>query len=108
MFQCEMHLNQQGADMNFIEDVERKALASVQAPFLDTVLNEHRIRNDAQLALLLEVSPPVISKIRNGWMSIGPSLLIAIEEATGRDIRSMKRALGLRVVGDPTGIKKAA
>jgi hypothetical protein len=94
--------------MNFIEDQNRRALAAVQSPFIDTVLNEHGIKNDAQLALLLEVSPPVISKIRNGWMPLGPSLLISLHEATGRDIRSMKRALGLRVVGDPVEIRKAA
>lgn len=94
--------------MNFIEDQERRALAAVQSALLDTIIKEHEIKNDARLALLLEVSPPVVSKIRNGWMPLGPSLLISLHEATGRDIRSMKRALGHRVVGDPVEIKRAA
>jgi hypothetical protein len=90
------------------DPIARKTLAHTQSAFLDTILREHDIKNDAKLSFLMEVSPPVISKMRNGWMPIGPAFLISLNEATGRPIKDMKRALGLRVVGDPMPVKLAA
>ena len=39
----------------------------------------HGLKNDAALAHKLEVAPPVISKVRNGHLPIGDSLLIKIQ-----------------------------
>ena len=39
----------------------------------------HNLKNDAALAHKLGVAPPVISKVRNGSLPIGDSLLIKIQ-----------------------------
>ena len=41
----------------------------------------HNLKNDAALAHKLEVAPPAISKVRNGRLLIGDSLLIKIQRA---------------------------
>jgi plasmid maintenance system antidote protein VapI len=41
----------------------------------------HKLKNDAALAHKLEVAPPVISKVRNGRLPIGDSLLIKVQRA---------------------------
>lgn len=43
------------------------------------LISLHNLKNDAQLAFKLGVAPPVISKIRNGKLTIGDSLLIKIQ-----------------------------
>lgn len=43
------------------------------------LISFHNLKNDAQLAFKLGVAPPVISKVRNGKLTIGDSLLIKIQ-----------------------------
>jgi ribosome-binding protein aMBF1 (putative translation factor) len=43
------------------------------------LISLHNLKNDAQLAHKLNVAPPVISKVRNGKLTIGDSLLIKIQ-----------------------------
>ena len=46
---------------------------------IDGLVALHCLKNDAALAHKLEVAPPVISKVRNGRLPIGDSLLIKIQ-----------------------------
>lgn len=81
------------------DDVQaRAALAVKQAALLDDLMLEAGIKNDAHLSRLVEMSPPVISKLRNGWLPIGATILIALNEITGRSIRDMKARLGYPVL----------
>jgi len=57
---------------------------------LDSIIARQKLKNDAQLCRLLEVQPPVISKLRHGHVPIGASLLIRIHEETGMSIRELK------------------
>ena len=57
---------------------------------LDAIINRQKLKNDAQLCRLLEIQPPVISKLRHGHLPIGASLLIRIHEETGMSIRELK------------------
>lgn len=50
------------------------------ATLFDKILDEHKLKNDAALARLLEKSPPVISKARRGTR-IGSALMLRIHEA---------------------------
>lgn len=43
---------------------------------LDTLKQRRQLKNDAALSRDLEVSPPVVSKIRSGAQPVGNSLLI--------------------------------
>ena len=60
--------------------IEQSAAANCE--LLDEVIRNKQLKNDAALARLLEVAPPVISKIRHGRLPIGPSMLLRIHEET--------------------------
>lgn len=63
---------------------------------LDTVLNRLNLKNDAALCRLLEVAPPVVSKIRHGRLPVGASILIRLHEETGLHVRELRDLMGDR------------
>lgn len=83
------------------DEVLRRERASKQSELIDDIIKAQDLKNDASLARLLEVSPPVISKLRNGHLPIGAGILMSIMETTGRSTVDMKRFLGMRIAGDP-------
>lgn len=64
---------------------------------LDRLIEVMGLKNDASLARVLEVAPPVISKIRHGRLDIGPILLIGAHEESGLSIKEMKAMIGQSV-----------
>jgi hypothetical protein len=64
--------------------------------FLDAMLDNLRLKNDAALCRKLEIGPPVISKIRHGRLPVGGALLIRIHEVTGLNIADLRFLLGDR------------
>jgi len=69
--------------------------AKRNSAFIDMLINTMTLKNDAALSRVLEVAPPVISKIRHGRLSVGASMLISAHEESGLTIREMKDVLGL-------------
>jgi hypothetical protein len=63
---------------------------------LDILLGKMQLKNDAALSRLLEVAPPVISKIRHHRLPVGASLLIRMHEVTGMSIRDLRDLMGDR------------
>lgn len=63
---------------------------------LDILLGKHQLKNDAALARLLEVAPPVISKIRHHRLPVGASLLLRMHETTGISVRELRDLMGDR------------
>lgn len=63
---------------------------------LDALIEKMNLKNDAALSRLLEVAPPVISKIRHRRLPVGASLLIRMHEATGMQIRELRDLMGDR------------
>ena len=63
---------------------------------LDNLLGKMQLKNDAALSRMLEVGPPVISKIRHGCLPVGASLLIRMHEVTGMSIRDLRDLMGDR------------
>lgn len=63
---------------------------------LDNLLGKMQLKNDAALSRVLEVAPPVISKIRHRRLPVGSSLLIRIHEVTGMSIRDLRDLMGDR------------
>lgn len=70
--------------------------AAMNNDLLDTIITSMRLKNDAALSRLLEVQPPVTSKIRHGRLPIGSALLIRIHEVTDWPIREIKAGIGQR------------
>lgn len=63
---------------------------------LDTLIERFQLKNDAALARLLALAPPVISKIRHSRLSVSASLLIQIHERTKISIRVLRKLMGDR------------
>ncbi len=63
---------------------------------LDSLIDTLRLRNDAALARVLEVAPPVISKIRHRKLPIGASILIRMHEVTELSIKDLRILMGDR------------
>ncbi|MCH8622416.1 hypothetical protein [Undibacterium sp. TS12] len=63
---------------------------------LDLILNKLDLKNDAALSRVLEVAPPVISKLRNQKLSVGPSILLRMHEETGLSIKQLKSQIEIR------------
>ena len=63
---------------------------------LDSLRGNMQLRNDAALSRMLEVAPPVISKIRHHRLPVGASLLIRMHEVTGMSIRDLRDLMGDR------------
>lgn len=81
---------------------------------LDTLIEKLKLKNDASLSRLLEVAPPVISKIRHGRLPVGASILIRMHEVTGMSVAELRELLGDRrqkyrvsdVQGKPIGLNR--
>jgi plasmid maintenance system antidote protein VapI len=79
---------------------------------LDSLIEKMKLKNDASLSRLLEVAPPVISKIRHRRLPVGASILIRMHEVTGLSVSELRDLLGDRrqkyrisdVQGKPTVI----
>jgi hypothetical protein len=63
---------------------------------LDVLRANLNLKNDAALARALEVSSPIISKIRHRHLAVGGALLIRIHEVTGLDISDLRFLMGDR------------
>lgn len=62
---------------------------------LNAIRKEMGLKNDAALARVLNVAPPVISKFRHQRLPIGPTILIAMHEESGLEITELKRIGGM-------------
>lgn len=63
---------------------------------LDELIAKLELKNDAALARMLEVAPPVISKIRHHTLPIGATILIRMHEVSDFSIRELKEMLAHR------------
>ncbi|MFZ6743933.1 hypothetical protein ACO0LC_11945 [Undibacterium sp. JH2W] len=62
----------------------------------DTLIKRLHLKNDAALAKMLDVAPPVISKIRHLRLPIGPSLMITMHEISDLSIKELRALMGDR------------
>jgi len=78
---------------------------------IDYLIERLNLKNDAALSRVLEVAPPVISKIRHRRLPVGASMLIRMHEETGMTVRELRDVMGDRRskirISDKDGIAKA-
>jgi hypothetical protein len=60
---------------------------------LDAIISKLRLKNDAALSRVLEVAPPVISKIRHNTLPIGATILIRMHEISDFSIRELREMM---------------
>jgi hypothetical protein len=61
---------------------------------LDALIERIGLKNDAALSRVLEVAPPVISKIRHRRLPVGASLLIRMHEVSELSIKELRELMG--------------
>ncbi|WP_436144854.1 hypothetical protein [Duganella sp. LjRoot269] len=66
-----------------------------QNQLIDHLLQKMRLKNDAALSRLLEVAPPVISKIRHHHLAVGASLIIRMMEKCDVTLAEVKSFLAV-------------
>ena len=59
----------------------------------DHLLRTYKIKNDSALAAELGISRPGLSKIRNGFVGMGDSVVIAIHDVFDMSIKDIKGML---------------
>lgn len=64
-------------------------------PLIDHLIGILNLKNDAALSRVLEVAPPVISKIRHSRLPVGASLLIKMHEVTDISIKTLKSLISV-------------
>lgn len=75
---------------------ERTMMKTLENPsynpdaLLDHVIEKLNLKNDAALARLLKVAPPVLSKIRHKRLSIGPAMLLRLHDVTDMPARELR------------------
>lgn len=57
---------------------------------LDSIKATNGIKNDAALAVALEVQPPVISKLRSGTLKLGASMIVKMHLAFDIPVRELQ------------------
>ena len=57
---------------------------------LDTLIEKLNLKNDAELCRVLEVQPPIISKIRHLKLNVGATILLRMHEKSNIPIRELK------------------
>lgn len=57
---------------------------------LDTLIEKMRLKNDAELCRVLEVQPPIVSKIRHRKLQVGATILLRMHEKSEISIRELK------------------
>jgi plasmid maintenance system antidote protein VapI len=80
--------------------MEQAALTSNQRydpdQLLASLIGKLSLKNDAALSRALEVSPPVISKIRHRRLPVTASLLIRMHEVSALSIAELRQLMGDR------------
>jgi plasmid maintenance system antidote protein VapI len=59
-------------------------------PLLDAIKQEFKLPSDAYLARFLEVSAPMISKIRSGASPVTSDFILAVHDATDWSIKRIR------------------
>jgi hypothetical protein len=77
---------------------QETSAAEVMNPnaLLDFLIGKLNLKNDAHLSRVLDVAPPVISKVRNLRLPVGATLLISMHEVTGLSIADLRGLMGDR------------
>lgn len=101
--QPKMFLLQQGKQLimnsTTVPDVRTSIKLNEQATYdpnrlLDALIEKLDLKNDAALAYLLEVGPPVLSYIRHRRFPVGAMLLIRMHEVSDLSIRELRALMG--------------
>ena len=62
---------------------------------IDALIKRKALKNDAALCRFLQVSPPLISRIRHGKLRVSGDVMIRMHEAFGMPIAELRQLIGI-------------
>jgi hypothetical protein len=68
---------------------------------LDAIIEKLELKNDAALSRMLEVAPPVISKIRHHTLPIGATILLRMHDISDFSIRELRALMATPLEAGP-------
>ncbi len=78
--------------------MREKALLTIASycpdTFLNRLLGKMQLKNDAELARTLEITPAVVSRIRNKKAPVSANLLLIIHDVSEIAIPELRRMMG--------------
>lgn len=66
---------------------------------LDIAIEHNRLKNDAALSRLLQVAPPVLSKIRHSRLPVGHSMILNLIELAGIPLETIRQYVPRKAIG---------
>jgi plasmid maintenance system antidote protein VapI len=63
---------------------------------IDHLLERFNLGTDAALARMMELQPPVISKMRHGKMSLTPSFILKVHDTFDIPVKEIKQIADVR------------
>jgi hypothetical protein len=92
--ECEWiyHLHEDAMEQDKMQSMQRYDPDQLLA----SLIGRLNLKNDAALSRALEVSPPVISKIRHRRLPVTASLLIRMHEVSALSIAELRQLMGDR------------
>ena len=63
---------------------------------IDYLLERFNLGTDAALARMMELQPPVISKMRHGKMSLTPSFILKVHDTFDIPVKEIKQIADVR------------
>jgi plasmid maintenance system antidote protein VapI len=75
---------------------------------LDAAIGKLGLNSDSALSRALGVAAPTISKIRNGGLPVGSSMVLRLHDIAGMDLGDIRRVLGTEPYRSPLPAPHAA
>ena len=69
-------------------------IQTAPANLLDALIEHLGLKNDAALSRALEMSPPMISKLRSKALPVSAMVLVRMHDVTGLGIRELRALMG--------------
>lgn len=60
---------------------------------LDAVLHMTSCKSDAELCRLLDISPPILSRVRSKKLAVSSNIILAIHEKTHMSVANIRRLM---------------
>lgn len=73
--------------------MEQKPEIAAANRLIDTIVDEHALKNDAALCRKLQLAPPVISKIRHGRLPVSDATILRIHEKLDVPVKRIRELL---------------
>lgn len=59
----------------------------------DKIIADKQLKNDAELCRIIDIPPPVLSRIRAGKQNVSSSMILSVHEVLGYSVKEIRALL---------------